>query len=356
MKIGLVYQDCLGGGGYPRDVRWLASALSACGLEVTIFTREGLATEGLDSNVRIELLGKVGQKGVDIYHFFGIFLPQQLMFIRKVLDRAVVVSPMGHLMPYYLTRKSLRKTAYLQVIKPLLRQVRWFHSFAPPETESIRRYLGKDVRVFEGSLGVFPVPDGISKHSPPKETSGLNLLFFGRNDVYQKGIDVLLEGFAIARQEGGSATLTIAGRPFGESERYIRVFIEEYGLGGGVRYVGAVDEEEKYRLLAEADYLVFLSRWDGPPRPIREAIAVGTPVIVSPETNMGAMVDEYQAGLNVPLNPKSIAEAIARVSGSSELRERHREGAARLRERLKWKRVAQDYIEGYKQVLGKGGL
>jgi hypothetical protein len=163
------------------------------------------------------------------------------------------------------------------------------------------------VLTFEASLGVFPVPVAIAEAQWRKmeRTDGADLLFFGRNDVYQKGIDILLEGFARAVRSGVNVRLAIAGWPWMDSERYIRSFIESHGLGDAVRLVGPVDEKTKYDLLAAADYLVFLSRWDGPPRPILEAIAVGTPVIISPETNMGDLVHEYEAGLQVGVDTRS---------------------------------------------------
>ena len=353
LRIGFVYRDALGGGGYPRDVRWLASALASCGVAVTLFTGAGSFTEGLTDSVRIEPLEKLSRAEVDVYHFFGIFIPDQLWMLRNVLGKRVVVSPMGHLMPYHLRRKVLKKKLYLQAIKPLLRRVKWFHVFSDQEESSIRGYLGDGVRTFEASLGIFPVPVAVAQALRPgkKQEPSLQLLFFGRNDVYQKGIDILLKGFARASRTGVKARLTIAGQPWMHSERYIKSFIEDYGLEDKVRVLGSVDEEMKYHLMADSDYLVFLSRWDGPPRPIREAIAVGTPVIVSPETNMGGLVEEYDAGLQVQLKPEEVAMAICRVNADRDLWKQHRDGVVRLRERLSWGCVAQDYIRGYEQVL-----
>ncbi len=359
VQIGLIYRDALGSGGYPRDVRWLASALSAHGISVTLFTKVGedvRTTEGLTDSVRVEPLERLARSDVDLYHFFGIFIPEQVWALQKVLHKRVVVSPMGHLMPYHLRQEALKKRVYLQVVKPLLKKVKWFHVFAGREESSIREYLGNRVLTFEAGLGVFPVPVAVreAERREKARASGVNLLFFGRNDVYQKGIDILLEGFARAVRSGVNARLAIAGQPWMGSERYIRSFIESHGLRDVLQVLGPVDEETKYRLMAQADYLVFLSRWDGPPRPIREAIAVGTPVIVSAETNMGSLVAEYEAGVQVELRPEDVARAILKINMNRELWKRHLGGVLRLRERLDWRCVAEDYIRGYQQVLEAG--
>jgi glycosyltransferase involved in cell wall biosynthesis len=208
IKVGLVYRDVLGSGGYPRDVRWLASALTSCGVAVTLFGRAGTVTEGLTDSVRVEPLERLTRSDVDLYHFFGIFIPEQVWALQKVLHKRVVVSPMGHLMPYHLRRKALKKKVYLRVAKVLLRRVKWFHAFGSPEVSSIRRYLSDNVLTFEASLGVFPVPVAIAEAEWRKmeRTDGADLLFFGRNDVYQKGIDILLEGFARAVRRGKCQT------------------------------------------------------------------------------------------------------------------------------------------------------
>lgn len=356
MKIGLVYSHALGSGGYPRDVRWLATALANHSVHVTLFCQGPAGdpvTEGLSKDVRIESLDSIGNADADVYHVFGILLPGQLWLLRRLLNKPVVVSPMGHLMPFHLKRKAFKKTLYLQVVKPLLKRVRWFHIFSPVEADSVYHYLGSRVNTFEAGLGVFPPPSDVGLTHTDKKPNydTVNLLFFGRNDVYQKGIDILLQGFAHAVRGGAKATLTIAGQPWQDSERHLHTFIEREQLARRIQVLGPVDEKKKWKLLSEADYLVFLSRWDGPPRPIREAIAVGTPVIVSPETNMGHLISEFNAGIEVKLDPEDVARAILHVEEDRSMRVEHRTGVLRLRERLDWSRVAEDYLQGYEQVV-----
>lgn len=356
MKVGFIYTDILGKGGYPRDIRWLASALTSHGVRVVLFCRfvkDSRVTEGLSEEVQIEPLDNLGRSKVDLYHLFGIFIPDQLWRLRQLMRKPLVVSPMGHLMPYHLRRKALKKALYLRLVKPVLRRVRWFHVFSDIEGASVVHYLGDGVRTFEAGLGVFPAPSnaGNAKRNIEQGDGLTRLLFFGRNDIYQKGLDILLKGYVRAVQRGVSVTLTIAGQPWGDSERYIREFVNREKIDKAIQVIGPVDEATKWKLLNETDYLMFLSRWDGPPRPIREAIAVGTPVIVSPETNMGGMVSEFRAGIQVELNPERVAEAILQVSRNRSLQKEHRQGVVKLRERLSWQRVAEDYIQGYSQVL-----
>jgi glycosyltransferase involved in cell wall biosynthesis len=356
MKVGVVYRDALGAGGYPRDVRWLASALVSFGMDVTLYAKlETVKKEGLDERVRCEPMESVLRERVDLAHVFGLFIPQHTWLLRELLNqgRAVVVSPMGHFMPFALQRNRLKKWGYLRIVRPLLRRVPWWHVFSQEEAKSVERCVGSHVDCFQGSLGIFPIHAMWGRTSVTNTGREVKLLFFGRNDVYQKGIDILLAGFEKAIRNGASVRLTIAGAPWKNSESFMGLFVKKRGLQSNVELVGLVDEKRKWTLLRETDYLVFLSRWDGPPRPIREAIAVGTPVIVSPETNMGSLVKRYDAGMQVKLDPEEVARAVCVIGRDKALRRRFAEGVVKLRERLSWENVARDYVHGYQRIMGE---
>jgi glycosyltransferase involved in cell wall biosynthesis len=263
---------------------------------------------------------------------------------------------MVHLMPNQLAVNRLKKYVFLELAwTKLFKQVSAFHVFSEIEARSVREFE-KHAALFEGTSGVYPAVDGNGNTGRMnRKASARQLLFFGRNDVNQKGLDFLIEGFAKAVNESPRPhhpiRLRIVGQPWNGSTPYLRKTIQQLGIEELVEIVGPVDEASKWRILTEADYLVFLSRWDGPPRPIREAIVAGLPVLVSPETNMGNLVEQFGAGLQVPLEVNAIADGIARAADDEDLLERSRVGIAALRAHLDWARVAQDYISGYERVL-----
>jgi glycosyltransferase involved in cell wall biosynthesis len=90
-----------------------------------------------------------------------------------------------------------------------------------------------------------------------------------------------------------------------------------------------------------------LSRWDGPPRPIRDAIALGTPVIVSRETTLGGLVDTAGAGRQVNLDVHNVAAALLETRDDATIK-LWSNGAHALRGDLTWDRVAERYVSGYR--------
>jgi glycosyltransferase involved in cell wall biosynthesis len=353
MRVGLLYVDAQAEGGYPRDVRALAGHLAGLGATVTLVTEPGPRTDGLEG-VEVARPDRLGWmvSAFDILHVWGVFLPNQLRMTRRVAgETRLVISPMGHLIRPHVRRKRWKKVPYLRAIRPIV--ARWratAHLFSEVEREGARRYL-RPAMEFEASLGIFPAPPGAQAEPAG---GGDYLLFIGRNDVYQKGMDLLLGGYASAVGRGLDMPLRIAGQPAGNSTQFLRRQIKSLGLSGRVELVGPVSEQEKWRLLRQARCLVFLSRWDGPPRPIREAISVGTPVLVSPGTNLHSLVNETGAGAGVAFQRDAVARGLVQ-SGDEATVETWRDGAERLRHVLDWSTVARRYLEGYRSVAGGKG-
>ncbi len=359
MNIAFLYRDALAPGGYPPDVRRLASAVASRGARVRLFTEPGDSTEGLTAAVEVFPLRDALRlaRDVDIVHVFAPLIPRHVRVMAGLEARGkpVVLSAMAQLMPNALKVRRLKKELYLRAVSPVIRKAT-FHAFGPAEANGLNaRFPGQ--RVFQASLGVTPrpgVPPETIPPSAPTQGGGgaLRLLFFGRNDRVQKGLDILLPAFQRAVNDGANARLTIAGRPWGDSVSYLTSFIARHGLGGRVELRGAVDQSAAGTLFDAADFLFFLSRWDGPPRPIREAIARGLPVVASPESNMGHLLERFGAGMQVALDVDGVAQCIHRLAGRPRSGERFRDGTLALAQFLRWERLAGDYIGIYEAVLG----
>jgi len=350
MKIALLYLDALRSGGYPRDVRWLGSALARQGHEVSLVARTGREDDGLEG---VEIIPPRGFpshcRNIDLVHSWGLFVPAQVALETLARKRRpvapAVVSPLAQLMPLHLGRSLWKKVPYLTLLRPTLRgSGPVVHFFSEEEYWSSLHYLQPKAH-FEATLGLYPVT--ATAHS---DVTRDYVLFLGRNDISQKGLDVLVEGHRHALRRGNEMLLVVAGHSEKGSAAYWRKVASDPELSPFIELVGEVSEERRGSLLAGARCLVFPSRWDGPPRPVREAIAVGTPVIVTNGTNMGKLVESQGAGCLVALDPSSIADGLLQAADPDTL-SRWREGATQLRDRLTWDRVASDYIDGYKLTL-----
>jgi glycosyltransferase involved in cell wall biosynthesis len=96
-----------------------------------------------------------------------------------------------------------------------------------------------------------------------------------------KRIDVLIEAFAQVRGAMPAARLEVIGAPSSHGKA-LQEQAMRLGLGDSVVFRGLIPEAEKGRALASAHVLALLSASEGLPVTPLEALACGTPVVLSP--------------------------------------------------------------------------
>jgi hypothetical protein len=196
MKLALLYEHAFLDGGYPRDVRWLAGALSRAGVKVSIFGRVTASpkTDGLDTAIDLSSWQSLPLhlKRFDLVHIFGLFSMNHPLLAGACATRGMplVISPLSHLLPLPMQMKRRKKALFLKMAwGPWIRRMT-FHVFSRVEAKSVLNWV-PDARLFEASMGIFPAADQSIPHpsSPESGNQPRSFLFFGRNDIYQKGLD-----------------------------------------------------------------------------------------------------------------------------------------------------------------------
>ncbi|WP_197537375.1 glycosyltransferase [Modestobacter italicus] len=110
----------------------------------------------------------------------------------------------------------------------------------------------------------------------PRPRLGVDVVFVGRLETEQKGLDLLLHGWAAACTDLG-ARLLVAGT--GPDERRLRDLADELGISSQVDFLGWVSGAEKYELLASARLVAMPSRFETFGLVALEGMATGTPVV-----------------------------------------------------------------------------
>lgn len=102
----------------------------------------------------------------------------------------------------------------------------------------------------------------------------INLITVGRL-TYQKGYDLLLKSMNTVIKKNSNVRLYILG--VGEEEDNLKKLIKKYELENSIFLEGFVDNPYKY--IAQADFYILSSRWEGFPNVILESLVCETPVI-----------------------------------------------------------------------------
>ena len=117
--------------------------------------------------------------------------------------------------------------------------------------------------------------------------------------------------------------------------------------------LGFVPHEEVQRLLARAAVVVLPSHREGLPMVLLEAMAQGRAVVATPVGGIPSLIENDVTGLLVPPgDAKALREAIERLLGDPELRQRLGEAArAKVSELCSWERVTEDTLDAYAAAL-----
>lgn len=233
-----------------------------------------------------------------IVHLHGGYHPEFRAAARLLSRRAIpwVFTPHGAFRSAVVRERWLAKRLYIALVdRPLLRDARAVHVFAPVEARELARYVP--------SARTVVLPNGVDarEFASPRPTRPLGrapvFAFCGRLDARTKGLDVLLDAFARHRAAGAQSTLLVIGD--GPDRAALEARAIELGLGASARFTGARFGAEKLELLRAADVFLHPSRNEGMPISVLEAGALGLPCVLTRATNLAEAFEAAGAGWTV---------------------------------------------------------
>lgn len=144
------------------------------------------------------------------------------------------------------------------------------------------------------------------------------------------------------------AVLMLAGK--GEREQNYRALASELGIADRIRFLGSLSHEELARLTAAADIAILVSKSEGLANAWVEALACGTPVIISDAGGARELVSSPDAGRIVEQTAEAIAEAAHAILADPPDQDRVRSTVSRF----SWKTNGDQLLAILRQTAGKG--
>lgn len=141
-------------------------------------------------------------------------------------------------------------------------------------------FLARKISKINQKASVNVISNGIGKVTFVNRKRNKNILFLGRLEIDQKGIDLLIQSFKLFKDSTDNAyRLVIAGSGTNDQIRKLRSLIKEYDLKKNVKLVGWVAGDEKATLLKKSAVMVIPSRFETYSMVALEAMAYGLPIV-----------------------------------------------------------------------------
>lgn len=252
-------------------------------------------------------------KEFDLLHVHALFsFPSTSgMAVARRQGLPYVLRSIGQLNHWSLEQSAGRKRALLRLIERRnLEGAAALHFTSEAERQQAAA-LGLSTPSFVLPLGVEPQPPRAISRVPG---AGTSFLFLSRLHP-KKQVEVLLDSLALllARHPAAPWRLQIAGEGEPAYLRQLQARAERLGIADRCHWLGFVSGTPKQELLAAADWFVLPSASENFGIAAAEALAAGTPVILSPGVAIADAVATAGAGVVVEANTESLAGALERA-------------------------------------------
>lgn len=177
------------------------------------------------------------------------------------------------------------------------------------------------------------------------------VLFVGRLEPL-KGLEILID--ALAELEDSTPELVIVGGDQRASSYVagLKAQAERAGIGGRVRFAGAVPQESLPAYYSAADVCVVPSYYESFGLVALEAMACGTPVIASRVGGLTGTIRDGESGYLIPWRcPQPFADKIDLLLTNDELRRALSAAAVERAQRFHWSAVADELSSLYCQTI-----
>lgn len=282
----------------------------------------------------------------------GVFNPNAYLVSRVCRRMGIpyIVAPHDPYHPtIFATRKHLKWPYWYLRERPMLRQARAVQILDLRHAEWLRRY-GVQTPVIEVVNGYAP-EDVLPLDSLTWRTGGpARMLYMGRMDAHNKGLDILLDAFAQLVNQT-DAHLTLQGPDWGDKATLIRR-ARRLNLGQRAEFVEADYNIPSARITSDHDVFLLPSRFEGFGLSALEAMLSGRPILVSDVAGIAPHVRASGCGVVISVDIEHVKEGLLNILS---LRPKWKEMGLAGREyalkHLRWERIAAETLDHYRALM-----
>ena len=343
--------------GHDEDPAFNKSNLVSC-----ISFRRNLQLYKISFSLRRWLMEHVRE--FDLVHVHALFSFSSWAASHAARKHGIpyIIRPLGVLNRWGLAnRRPILKWFWLRCIEiPLLKRAAAIHYTTEAESEEARAIHPEIARV---RSFVIPIPVDLQMSDVkgqsseflqkyPQAAGKKIVLFLARLDE-KKGLDLLLEAFASAKQEHPDSLLVIAGDGRARFVNGLHQQAERYGIAEHVLWTGFLGESEKAAAFSAATIYVLPSYSENFGIAAAEALASGVPTLLSDQVAIARDAANAKAAFVVPARVPELTRAIGQLLSDPKVREElGRNGKIAAQRLFSPARASDLLVSEYRRILG----
>ncbi len=289
----------------------------------------------------------------DLVHVHAIFsfTSTYAMYLARKRSIPYIVRTIGQLERWSIEQSPIRKKGYLHGIeKRNLLHANRVHFTAPSEQQQATELL-PELTSMMVPLGI-NVPEELD--DPRAElghkyaiASGTKIIAYLSRIHRKKGLDLLLK--ALAQSPDTDWRLLIGGEGEGTYIDELTSLINTLKLNDRCQFIGFCQGDDKNQLLQGADLYALTSHSENFGIAVLEALAAGTPTLVSRGVALSTLVEKEKLGYVCELNIDSIQHTLEHAF--SDQQERGTLARRYVIEHHQWPSIAKHIAQSYQQCI-----
>ena len=181
-----------------------------------------------------------------------------------------------------------------------------------------------------------------------------DLVYIGRYSIYHKGLDKLVD-ICVQNKKwfiDNNIKIQLYGRTSANDLDILNKMIKENKIENIIIVNGAVFGDEKKKILLNSYAFIQISRHEGQPMGIVEALALGIPCIVTKGTNFADFVNETKSGIGVNFDDKEIFKAIKKIYINKNERQKYALNAINSTKKyFYWEQIINELLVEYEKIV-----
>lgn len=317
----------------------------------------GPAVGRLKKHPRLQPVTHDAVRAADVVHIHTLWeeVQHRAAVAARRLGKPYVIRPCGMLDPWSLGQSRLIKKIYmLWRLRRDLNAAAALHFTTDTERDltaplrlkapAIVEPNGLNLQEFEA----LPQPGSFRQRHP--RIGDRPLVVFLSRLHHKKGLDLLVPAFAACGVK--DAVLALVGPAAEGYQPEVEAMTRRHGVEDRVIFTGMLNGADRVAALADADLYCLPSYQENFGIAVVEALAAGTPVLISDQVNIHQEVTQAEVGGVVPTRIQPLADAMGQWLTDKPRRDA---AAAKSRpfvwDRYDWGAIARRWVEHYQRIV-----